>query len=236
MCLSAPRSSLLGGCMSWRRRRRPNSAPRFWSTKRSISSTSTKSRTATSSASAFTPPTCCAATRSARKRGSGAPGWSLAAFTPRCSPKNRSSSATPTVWSRATATASGRRRCATAATAILKISTRAAAWTPTHSCRRDGTCCRRAATCGRRCRRSGAARSTARSVPCGAPTDRSRGSAASTPSCRSSSSSGGWGSSSSRSPTTTSIRSRCRIWRWRSAARTPRSSRRCSVCATSGSS
>ena len=46
-----------------------------------------------------------------------------------------------------------------------------------------GSAARRAATCGRRCRPCAAARSTARSARCGAPTARSRGSAASTASC-----------------------------------------------------
>jgi hypothetical protein len=42
------------------------------------------------------------------------------------------------------------------------------------SCRLGGICCLKAPTCGPRCRRCAAARSTARSVPCGAPTGRSR--------------------------------------------------------------
>ena len=45
--------------------------------------------------------------------------------------------------------------------------------------RRAGTCCRTTATCGRRFRPCAAARSTARSARCGAPTDRSRGNRAS---------------------------------------------------------
>ena len=45
-------------------------------------------------------------------------------------------------------------------------------------CRRAGTCCRRTATCGHRSRPSAAARSIARSARCGARTGRSRGSAA----------------------------------------------------------
>ena len=64
------------------------------------------------------------------------------------------------------------------------------------------------ATCGRRCRPCAAARSTARSARCGAPTARSRACAASTRSSARSSSCGGAASASSRSPTTTSIRSR----------------------------
>ena len=49
------------------------------------------------------------------------------------------------------------------------------------SCRRAGICCRRAGTCGPPSRPCAAARSTARSVRCGAPTARSRGCAPSTP-------------------------------------------------------
>ena len=70
--------------------------------------------------------------------------------------------------------------------------------------RRAGICCPRAATCGRRCRPCADARSIARSVRSGAPTDRSRASAASIASSRKSSSCAGWASGSSRSPTTTS--------------------------------
>ena len=81
--------------------------------------------------------------------------------------------------SRATATWSGAMWSATAWRASRSASTRAAAWRATSSCRRDGTCCPRTGTCGRRCRRCAAARNIVRSVPSGAPTARSRGSAAS---------------------------------------------------------
>jgi hypothetical protein len=76
----------------------------------------------------------------------------------------------------------------------------------TRSCPAAGTCCPSGGTCGRRCRPCAAARSTARSVPSGAPTGRSPGSATWTQSCRRSSSCGAAASASSRSPTTISTR------------------------------
>ena len=153
--------------------------------------------------------------RAARLRGrppgarTRAPGSSTAAFTPRCFPTKRSSTAPPMPSSRATAIWSGR-------TAVRDCF----AGTPAAALRRRpgqrravrvgalGSAAPRTATCGRRCRRCAAARSTVRSARSGGPTDRSRGSAASTASCRRSSSCGGSASASSRSPTTTSIRSR----------------------------
>ena len=64
----------------------------------------------------------------------------------------------------------------------------------------------RAATCGPRCRPCAAARSTARSARCGAPTARRRACARSTRCSPRSSSCAARASASSRSPTTTSIR------------------------------
>ncbi len=69
------------------------------------------SRAETWSASAFTPGTPCAATRSAAWRGSAAPGSFMAAFTPRCIPRKPWSVAMLTPWSRATAMWSGPRFC-----------------------------------------------------------------------------------------------------------------------------
>ena len=114
--------------------------------------------------------------------------------------------------------------------------TTAAASRATRSRRRGGICCRPIATCGARCRPCAAARSTARSARCGAPTARSRDSAASTTSSARSSSCGARGSASSCWPTTTSTRSRSPISRRPIGAPTSASWRISRRCARSGSS
>ena len=148
-------------------------------------------------------------------RASAAPGSSTAAFTPRCSPTKRTSTARRTPSSKATAIWSGAQ--------VVRRLPRRKPRQPMYDggprrrrrvpCRRAGTCCPRAATCGRRCRRCAAARSTARSVRCGAPTVRSRGSATSIASSGDRRPAAPRASGSSRSPTTISIRSRSRISR-----------------------
>ena len=136
------------------------------------------SATATWSASAFIPAMRCAATKSAGWRASAAPGSSTAAFTPRSSRRKRTTHGAAhavvkgdgdLVWPQVVRGLPRRRAAAG--------STTADALAATSSCRRAGTCCPKAATCGPRCRPCAAARSTARSARCGAPTDRSRGSA-----------------------------------------------------------
>ena len=71
---------------------------------------------------------------------------------------------------------SGRTCSPIARPARRRASTTAAGSRERRSRPRAGTCCRPTATCGARCRRSAAARSTARSARCGAPTGRSRAS------------------------------------------------------------
>ena len=122
----------------------------------------------------------------------------------------------------ATAISSGRRCLADCAAGRPQPSTTADASTARRSCRRDGICCRPIATCGAPCRPCAAVRNTARSARCGGPTDRSRGSAASTRWFRRSSRSGARVSGSSCSRTTTSIRSRSKISRRRDDARDKR--------------
>ena len=150
------------------------------STRRSSRSITTPIRPATSSASASTRATRCAATRSARLRARAARPSCSAAFTRRCSPtKSREHGG-----AHAVVTGDGDLRLADGARRLRRRqprsrSTTADASTATRSSRRDGICCRATGTCGRRCRRCAAARSTARSARCGAPTARSRASATS---------------------------------------------------------
>ena len=144
---------------------------------------------ATSSASASTPATRCAATRSAGSRASAARtvvfGGIHATLYPGRSARARRRR---TRSSRATAISSGRRCSPTARPATPQ---------PLYDGGRVegdafvagalGSAAGRTSTCGARCRPCAAARSTARSARCGAPTARSRGSAASTASCAKSS-------------------------------------------------
>ena len=132
-------------------------------------------RRATSSASASTPATRCAATRSATGRARARRVRRLRRHSrDAVSRRRRTSSAARTPSSRATAmlvwaqvaraTASPARR-----SAIYDGGTDRRRRS---SCRRAGTCCPRDATCGRRCRPCAAARSTARSARSGGPTAR----------------------------------------------------------------
>ena len=89
------------------------------STSRSNRSFPRASMPETSSASASTPATRCAAMRWAAWRASEAHGWSTAAFMPRCIPKKHSKWARPTPLSKAMATSPGakvRQRLASPAT------------------------------------------------------------------------------------------------------------------------
>ncbi len=140
-----------------------------------------RSPQATSSASASTPATRCAATKSAAWRASAARGSSSAAFTRRSFPtKPHEHGARPRgrQGRRRSGLVVGRRR-------LLRRHSRSAHLRRRPRRRRTvpvgalGSAAAEAATCGRRCRRCAAARSTARSARCGAPTARSRGSAAS---------------------------------------------------------
>ena len=140
-----------------------------------------RSQPAMSSASASTPATRCAATRSAGSRASAARLSSTAAFTRRCFPtKRREHGARPRGGHRRRRSCLANRARRLRGRRAAARSTTADASRATSSCRRAGICCRPTATCGARCRPCAAARSTARSVRCGGPTDRSRGSAAST--------------------------------------------------------
>ena len=97
---------------------------------RAVRSLRSSSR-ATSSASASTPATRCAATKSAAPPARAAPRSCTAASTRRCIPTRPTSSAAPTPWSTATATRLGRRASPTAQPARRSRSTTAAASTAT---------------------------------------------------------------------------------------------------------
>ena len=109
MYRSASRSSHRGGCTFWRPQPGRAGAIHTSSTNRSRKPTSRRSLPATSSASASTRETRSGATKSVNACASSAPGSSSVAFTPRSIRTRRTSTATRTPSSRATATSSGSR-------------------------------------------------------------------------------------------------------------------------------
>ena len=146
------------------------------STRRSSRSTLARLMPATSSASASTPATRCAATRSAtlaRARGASVVFGGIHATLYPDEALSRGG-AHAVVKGDGDVVVAGRARRLPRPARCSRVYEGGRDRRPTSSCRRAGICCPRAATCGPRCRPCAAARSTARSARSGAPTARSR--------------------------------------------------------------